>query len=118
MELYKTAKQDFIFNARVIAEKIHDIAKEHGFWCDEPTSNFGLKIALIHSELSEALDAHRNGTHFSETIPNHLDVTEELADAIIRIFDLAEHEGYDLCEAIISKIDFNETRPFKHGKIY
>ena len=43
-------------------------------------------------------------------------VAVELADAVIRIADLCGHLGIDLEAAIALKMDYNETRPFKHGK--
>ncbi len=104
---------------------IHKTAKDHGFWPDDPTDhqtrNFGEAIALIHSELSEALDAYRccpstEGTEVSNNIPEFLEVEEELADTVIRIFDLAAGFNYHLPSAIIAKMKFNECRKWKHGR--
>lgn len=110
--------QSFVDVIRELSKKIHTNAVEHGFWCDEPTSNFGLKIALIHSELSEALEAHRSGNLLSPTLSQLSWTEEELADAIIRILDLSEKCGFDLGNAILAKHNFNCTRPHKHGKKY
>jgi NTP pyrophosphatase (non-canonical NTP hydrolase) len=52
----------------------------------------------------------------SEKIEGHLNFTEELADTVIRIMDLAGSLRLDLADAIIKKIDYNRTRPHKHGK--
>ena len=85
-----------------------------GFWdCD----NFGEKIAMIHSEISEALEAHRKGLN-SDHLPGFSGVAEELADAVIRIFALAGRMGIPLGEALIAKSLFNLTREHKHGKAY
>ena len=43
-------------------------------------------------------------------------VSIELADAVIRIADLCGQMGIDLETAIILKMDYNKSRPFKHGK--
>lgn len=99
-----------------IQERIYDIAYQHGWYMEERT--FGDRIALCHSELSEALEEFRNGHHLSEVRYEHgkpEGVPIELADVIIRIFDMAEAEGIDISEAIKIKMAYNETRPYRHG---
>ena len=44
---------------KTLVAKAHENAVKHGFW--EPPLSFGTAIALIHSELSEALEEERNG---------------------------------------------------------
>jgi len=67
------------------------------------------KIALIHSEVSEALEGVRKGL-MDDHLPNRTMIEVELADAVIRILDLAGHEGYDVAGAIMDKLDYNAHR--------
>lgn len=91
------------------------VANAHGFYSDWQT--FGEKIALIHSELSEALEEYRRDRcgHWIGHEGKPEGVAVELADAVIRIAELCESLGLDLEQAIISKQHFNASRPFKHG---
>ncbi len=85
----------------------HAIAKEKGWWDD--SRNDGELIALMHSELSEALEALRNhGTKDN--------LAEELADCCIRIFDYCGAREINLEETLRKKIGYNKTRPYRHGK--
>ncbi len=95
---------------RFISEFIkecHAIAKEKGWW--EKERNEGELIALMHSELSEALEAMRNHGKKEE-------VAEELADCCIRIFDYCGARGIDLEEVLLKKMEYNKGRPYRHGK--
>lgn len=105
----------------IIANKVHRIAKEKGWWEGEylPLTRpevIGSKIALIHSELSEALEEIRlDGTFFYMRNKKPEGVAIELADAVIRIFDLAEAMGIDISGAIVAKMKYNESREYRHG---
>ncbi len=90
-----------------LIKECHTIAKEKGWWKEE--RNEGELIALMHSELSEALEAMRNHD-------KNEDIAEELADCCIRIFDYCGAKNIDLEKTLLKKIAYNKTRPYRHGK--
>ena len=102
---------------KAMVKESHERAVKHGWWSTAEDQNISTKIALIHSEISEAFEEYRHGrmeTWVGENgKPEGFDV--ELADAMIRIFDLAGALGLDLEAAIRLKSDFNESRPYRHG---
>jgi len=121
-----------------ISREIHQNNKDKGFWDSE--RNVGEMLMLVTSELSEALEADREdkranveafnrdklGTpfheqalfksSFEENIKNSFE--DEIADAVIRLFDMAEGLGIDLEWHIRAKLDYNKLRPKMHGKKY
>lgn len=90
-------------------------------WCEDRLD--GTAIGLIHGEVSEMLEARRRPgwrTDPSEHVPEFTAFVEEGADVIIRVLDLfarldLEHE---LARAIVAKVAYNATRPFKHGRTF
>lgn len=67
------------------------------------------KLALVHSEVSEAVEGVRKGL-MDDHLKERPMAEVELADAIIRALDLAGHEGWDLAGAIIEKLYYNAQR--------
>jgi NTP pyrophosphatase (non-canonical NTP hydrolase) len=90
-------------------EDIHECAKEKGWWDkDRPVPEL---LCLMHSELSEALEGYRN--HIPEGQPGCF--SEELADVIIRIWDVCGAMEIDIVGAVQKKHEFNLTRSYRHG---
>lgn len=67
------------------------------------------KLALVHSEVSEALEGVRKDL-MDDKLPHRKMFEVELADAVIRILDLAEHEQVDVFGAIQEKLAYNAVR--------
>lgn len=86
------------------------IANEHGFY----HKNDAESLMLIVSELSEGLEYLRKGNLKSDHIDSK-GIEEELADVIIRIMHLAKSKGWYVGKAILKKMKYNKSRPFKHG---
>lgn len=73
------------------------------------------EIARAHSELSEALEGARK-PHADAHCPGHDNLVVELADALIRILDIAGRRQLPIGEALVAKLLANCARPYKHGK--
>jgi len=99
---------------REIQDTIYKSNVAIGWYTDLKTGkpikrNFGEVIALIHSEVSEALEGWRKDL-MDDHLPNRKMVEVELADAVIRIFDAAGAEGLDIAGALQEKFAYNQNR--------
>lgn len=74
------------------------------------------KLALVGTELAEAIEGVCLGRLTDDKIPDFTPVEAEMADIIIRIMDLAGRNGWRVGEAIVAKMQYNAGREHMHGK--
>jgi NTP pyrophosphatase (non-canonical NTP hydrolase) len=98
------------------AQEVHQTARDKG-WYDNGAPSIPERIALIHSEASEALECFRVGDMEARVTDagKPEGFASELADIVIRVFDLSEQLGIDIEEAIRVKASFNLRREWRHG---
>jgi NTP pyrophosphatase (non-canonical NTP hydrolase) len=85
--------------------EVQAVSVAHGF--ESTIDNLPQRLMLVVSECAEALEAWRSRDD------GH--IGEELADIVIRTFEIAESLGFDLEGEMIRKNEKNKTRPFRHG---
>ena len=109
----------------LLVSECHDASRNAGWWhnpaigqdlreeaCRETRFGKALvaeKLCLIHSEVSEAMEGHRKGL-IDDKLPEFMAITVGLADACIRIFDLAGALGLRLGPALAAKMAYNAQR--------
>lgn len=123
-----------ILGLNKVAEKIQQANASKGFW-DKPR-NIGELLMLVTSELGEAMEAHRHSKFadvenfdrtsneddewFKKNYEENIKDTfqDEVADAVIRLLDMAGGLNIDLEKHILNKVRYNSLRPRLHGKKY
>jgi NTP pyrophosphatase (non-canonical NTP hydrolase) len=91
-----------------LIEEVMKQAKEKGFGTKVSDVNIAEKIALIHSEISEAFEAYRH-----KNIEDEHGFKQELGDAVQRILHLCGIFDIDIASEIIKKIESNANREWK-----
>jgi NTP pyrophosphatase (non-canonical NTP hydrolase) len=94
----------------VTPKEVHQYAVEKGWWenNDRPIPEL---LCLLHSEISEALEAYRNRVPYGDKGC----FEEELADLVIRVWDLCGAFNIDIAAEVNKKHQTNLERPYRHG---
>lgn len=104
----------FRLSLNTATEQIHGANVAAG-WYRNPTTGRKIErnvmemLCLIHSEVSEAAEGYRKSLP-DDKLPHRSMLEVELADVLIRIFDLAGYQGLDLGGAVVEKLLYNLTR--------
>ena len=110
--LHTIVKDEIKTGINVMSRIAHGTAVDKGWYTNFDPDNrreMVLHLALIMTELGEAVQVLRE----PELDKGRL--TEEMADAILRIASFCEARGLPLAEVLVAKMETNMTRPYKHG---
>ncbi len=101
-----------VYAATTLTGVCHGVARESGWWSKpDATAPYmtPIRLMLMVSELGEAMEGHRK-SKMDDHLPHRRSIEVELADVVIRAFDMAGGEGYDLAGAIAEKLAYNQQR--------
>lgn len=98
-----------------LKKKVREVNEANG-WFDT-NRTFGDEMALLHSEVSEAFEAFRDGVVyvFDEKTGKPEGIVSELADVLIRLLDTCDRYDVDLETAVLDKLKYNTGRGYRHG---
>lgn len=108
-------KATFLFVLSITGNECYINSRNHGFWPTDKKRNKGEMLALLHSEVSEMLEAVRK-PHADKHCPDFSNEEIEAADVLIRLLDYTHGHKLRLGRATLAKMAFNSGRPFMHGK--
>jgi NTP pyrophosphatase (non-canonical NTP hydrolase) len=123
IEALKAQAETTPIDLAAFQRRVHETAVAKGWWegaqaggTPGATALFKIaRLALITTEVAEAIEAVRHGGPADEHCPEHTSEAIELADAVIRILDFAAFYGLDLVGALETKASYNEGREHRHG---
>jgi NTP pyrophosphatase (non-canonical NTP hydrolase) len=111
----------FLVAFNTMAAEHHAVMVSKGFWDisdAETTTMDTVRLMLMVTELAEACEAIRHGNPPDDKVPEFSGLEAELADCVLRIMDMAQGRGLRVAEAIVAKLEYNKSRPDKHGKTF
>lgn len=123
-------KSEILSSLRLLVMEAYTNSRDKGFWTGPENDNTPTKIALMHSELSEMLEAYRKGNPLCDKkMPDGnpilvqtgakprgiTSMEEEVADLFIRLADFCGRHNIDLGVVVLAKMKYNATRPHLHG---
>ncbi len=119
-----------------VKKEAFETAWEKG-WYENESTTFAEHLAWVHAEVSEVYEEFRNWNDYNEiyynlpsdddtnikvqysevldTLKKPRGIPVELADVIIKTLDICAHYGIDIERAVKIKLEYNKTRPYKHG---